>query len=235
MRDELQIRIKQSKRRGAENVLCRVDSILAQWVSFSRACLGRTNQSHIVMEGIDRRLRAFKSVARASAPSTIIVNCILPSNEDLPRLLVKCHAPQRATGVFQDTCRLALSPPRDDKCQNPARCRDVKNRHSSVLRFETGDGFLRFKDNALSRATIMDQIAANNGYRSVCETDRYLRQIVDDCKCRNLKKMNLASQIPTPCHSKGSAPEIAFSHSAPPQSTNTSARHLSSPYREPRL
>lgn len=187
MRDELQIGIKQSKRRRAENFLCRVDSILAQWVSFSRACFGRTNQGHIVMEGIDRGLRAFKSVARASAPGTIIVNGILPSNENLSRLFVKRHAPQRATGVFQDTGRLALSPSRDHKCQNPARCRDVKDRHSSALRFETGDGFLGFKDNALSRATIVDQIAANNGYRPVGETDCYLRQIVDDCKCRYLQ------------------------------------------------
>lgn len=186
------------------------------------------------MEGIDRRLRALKRIARAPTTRSVVVNRVFSSNENLPRLLVKRHTPQSTTGIFQNTRRLALSPSGDHECQYSARRRDIKHSNGPVLCFKTGDGLLRFEDNALARTTIVNQIAADNRHRPVRETDCYLREIVDDRKGRYLQHP-LALSLPLIIILTASAPGIASWHSAPTQSTNTSARHLSSPYREPRL
>lgn len=196
MRDKLQIGIEQSKRRRAKYVLCRVNPILAHRITFSRACFRRANQSHVIMEGIDRRLRALKRVARAPTTRSIVVNRIFSSNKNLPRLLVKRHTPQSATGIFQNTRRLALSPPRDHECQDSARRRDVKHSHSPGSRLKTGNGLLRLEDNALARTTIVNQIAADNRHRPVRETDCYLREIVDDRKGRYLDHPLAFSLLP---------------------------------------
>jgi hypothetical protein len=93
--------------------------------------------------------------------------------------VVRCHATQTTSRIIQNPRRLTLSPPRDNQREKSARRRDIQNGDSSLLRFKARNRLFRLEDNALARAAVVNQVAADNRHRSIRETNGHLREIVD--------------------------------------------------------
>lgn len=155
---------------------------------------GRRYQRDIVLVHRNQLLRTLVCGGRATAIQRVRIHGILPANNDMARLLVHRHAPNTTPGILDRLGRLAVTLSRDDQLQYPRCGGNEQGRQSRLdMELDARDRLVRLVDDALLRAKVVDQVAADNSNSAIGEPDRNLRQVL-----RRGKGRDLCSRQPRP-------------------------------------